>query len=67
MARKRPQAPPEDPEYVRQWASDLVAAVDKRRARIVLEDYRALASDRRLAKRDRDIAAQRASILGRLL
>jgi len=68
MARKkRPQAPPDDPEYVQQWARDLVGAVGKCEARRLMEDYQALADDKKLAKRDRAIAAQRAEILPGLL
>ena len=36
-------------------------------ARGVLEDYRSLSGDARLAKNDREIAAHRAKILSRLL
>ena len=63
----RSQKPPDDPEYVRSWAKALVAAVGKRQARAVLEDYRALASRKRLDKYSREVAAQRAKILKELL
>lgn len=65
--RKLPQSPPEDPEYVRDWAKALVAAAGKRQARTVLEDYKALASDRALDKYSREAAAQRAKSLKDLL
>lgn len=68
MARKKPaQDAAESLEYVKAWASDLVAAVGKREARRILDDYKAISGNKRLAKADRDIAARRARILSRLL
>ena len=58
---------PESLEYVKAWARDLVAAVGKREARRLLDDYKAISSNKRVAKADRDIAARRARILSRLL
>ena len=60
------QKPPDDPEYVRQWAKDLVAAIGKRQGRLILEDYRGLAKDPKVSKHGREIAAQRARILAKL-
>ena len=65
--KKRPEKPPDDPEYVAQWARDIVVAVGKRQARKRLASYRALAEDKKLAKRDRAVAAQRAEALASLL
>lgn len=70
-AKKRPSKrspkPPDDPQYVEQWARDLVAAIGNRKARAILEDYRALAEDKKIAKRDRAVSAQRVEILEKLL
>ena len=66
-SKTRSRKPPDDPEYVRQWAKDLVAAIGKREARTILERYRAFASNKRLSKYDRAVAEQRAKILGELL
>ena len=65
--RQLPHSPPEDSDYVRQWAKSLVSAVGKRLARTVLEDYKALASDEALDKYSREAAAQRAKSLKDLL
>ena len=59
--------PPDSPEYVQAWARDIVEAVGKREARTILEDYQALANNKRLAKADRDIAAERVKALEKLL
>ena len=56
----------ESSEYVQQWASDLVAA-GKSEARAILADSRCLARDMKLSKYDRQVAAQRARILAKLL
>jgi len=45
----------------------LVATIGKRKARAILEDYRAIADNKRLAKRDRDIAAERVQVLESLI
>ncbi len=66
-AKKRPEKPPDDPEYVAKWAQDLVNAIGKRQARKRLASYEALAEDTKLAKRDRAVAAQRAEALASLL
>ena len=57
----------DDAEYVSTWARDLVATIGKRKARAILEDYRAIADNKRLAKRDRDIAAERVQVLESLI
>jgi len=59
--------PPEEPEYVEYWARELVKAAGKRDARRILEDYRAIARNPRVSKRDRDIAKQRVKILAKIL
>ena len=59
--------PPDSPEYTAAWARDIVAAVGKREARKILGDYEALAANKRLAKADRDIAAERVDALENLL
>lgn len=67
-ARKSPRKPlPEAPEYVESWAKAVIAAAGRREARGLLEHYRAFARNKRLGRSDRDFAAQRAAILGRLL
>ena len=58
---------PDDPGYVQMWARDILAAVGKRQARVILDDYRALAGNKRLAKRDREKAAERAKALRKVL
>ncbi len=65
-SKTRSQEPPEDPEYVRQWAKDLLKAIGKREARTILENYKGLAKDSKVSKLGREIAAQRARILARL-
>jgi len=64
---KLPQSLPDDPQYVEKWACELVAAIGKRKARAILEDYRALAEDKKIAGRDRAVSAQRVEILEKLL
>lgn len=59
--------PLDSPEYVLAWARDLVDAVGNREARTILADYQALAANKRLAKADRDIAAERVKALEKLL
>ena len=58
---------PDSPEYVQAWARDLVDAIGKREARTILADYKAISENKRLAKRDREIAAERANALESLL
>ncbi len=67
IGKNAAQDAPESLEYVKAWARDLVAAVGKREARRLLDDYKAISSNKRVAKADRDIAARRARILSRLL
>ena len=59
--------PPDSPEYVEAWARDLIAAIGKRKARLILADYKALADDPKVTKHGRAVAAERAEILERLL
>jgi len=59
--------PPASPEYTAAWARDIVGAVGKREARKILADYQALAANKRLAKTDRDIAAERVKALEKIL
>jgi len=59
--------PPDAPEYVLAWARDLVDAIGKREARTILADYKAISENKRLAKRDREIAAERVNALKSLL
>ena len=59
--------PPDSPDYIEKWARDLVAAVGKREARRILADYRGIADNERLARRDREVAAERAEALEELL
>jgi len=66
-SRPRSHNVPDSPEYVKAWARDIVAAVGKREARKILGDYEALAANKRLAKADRDIAAERVDALENLL
>ena len=61
------QISPDAPGYVAAWARDLLAAVGKREARRLVADYKAIAANRRLAKADRDIAAERAKALASLV
>ena len=65
--KNRPQDSIESPEYVDRWAKELIRAAGKRDARSLFEDYKRLAADKRLAKYDRDVAAQRARILGKYM
>ena len=73
MGRKTPDRPRShriasgDPQYIEAWARDIVAAVGKREARRLLSDYRALCENKRLAKADREVAAERVEALGNLL
>lgn len=55
------------PEYVEAWARDLIAAIGKGEARRILVDYRALADNKRLARADRETAAERVKALDRRL
>jgi hypothetical protein len=50
------------PEYLRDWAKALVKA-GKADARIALEQYQSIASDKRVSKADREIAANRAKAI----
>ena len=59
--------PPDSPEYTGAWARDLIAAIGKRQARLILADYRARADDPKVTKHGRAIAAERAEILERWL
>ena len=52
---------------VEAWAAELVAAVGKRQARKVLDDYQRLAADKQLSAFDRAVAKQRGRILAKLL
>ncbi len=61
------QIPPESPEYTAAWARDLIASIGKRQARQILADYRARADDPEVTKHGRDVAAERAETLERLL
>ena len=54
---------PDSPEYVEAWARDVIAAVGKREARRILADYMAIVDNKRLAKRDREVAAERVRAL----
>jgi len=67
ISKNASQAQGESLEYVRAWARNLVAAVGKREARRILNDYKAISGNMRLAKADRDIAARRVRVLSRLL
>ena len=67
MNRTPPENALESPEYVPKWASDLVAAAGKSEARAILADYRRIARDMKLSKYDRQVAAQRARILAKLM
>jgi len=51
------------PEYLREWSASLVKAAGKREARIALEQYQAIAIDKRVSKADRQIAANRAKAI----
>lgn len=64
---KSHEIPPDSPEYVAAWARDLETAVGKRELRKILADYKAIAENKRLAKRDRDVAAERVKALERIL
>lgn len=67
VKKKRSQNAIESPEYVEQWAQDIITFAGKREARRLLEGYKGIASDKRVAKYDRDVAAQRARILKKYL
>lgn len=54
---------PDGPGYVETWARQLVAAIGKREARLILADYKRLSADKRLSKADRQVAAERAKWL----
>ncbi len=58
---------PDSLQYVEKWARDIVAVVGKREARRLLEDYRTIASNRRLPATDRENAIQRVNCLEKLL
>jgi hypothetical protein len=58
---------PDNSDDLDRWARELVRAAGKRQARGVLEDYRAIAADMKVTKTGRDIAAQRAKTLAKLL
>ena len=58
---------PDSPEYVLAWARDILDAVGKREARKLLADYQTHAANKRLAKADQDIAAERVKALENLL
>ena len=64
--RKTRQMPLEDIEYVEKWAGELVAAIGKRKARLILDDYKAIAANTRLSKRDCEAAAQRQKALAKI-
>ena len=55
------------PECVHAWARNILAAVGKRQTRAILGDYEAIAGNTRLAKRDREKAAERAKALRKVL
>ena len=61
------QNPPDSPQYIEAWARDLIVAIGKRKARLILADYRARADDPKVTKHGRDVAAERAETLERLL
>jgi hypothetical protein len=65
--RAQHQENPETPESVEAWARDLIAAISKRQARAVLDDFLRLAADTQLSALDRAIARQRAKILSDFL
>ncbi len=59
--------PPDSPEYTEAWARDLIAAIGKRKARLILADYRARVDDPKVTKHGRAVAAERAEVLESLL
>ena len=59
----RSQKSPEDREYLTKWAKDLVAAIGKRQAQTVLDDYRAILKDRKTTKYGKEEAAARVSAI----
>jgi len=67
MAKKRSQDPPDDPQYVEQWAKALIAAIGKRQARTVLSDYRRLSRNPKGTTYDRAMAAQRVKTLAKYI
>lgn len=67
---KRPRShdlPPDSPKYVEAWARELIATAGKREARKVLAHYQALADDPKVTRHGREVAAERAEILEKLL
>ena len=51
------------PTDIESWARQLVAAVGKQKARVILSDYRAISESRRSTKSDRKLADQRIQAL----
>jgi len=64
---KSHQIPPDSPAYIDAWARDVVNAAGKKAARQLLTDYRSLARSKRGTKADREVAAERARAMSKLL
>jgi hypothetical protein len=63
---RRNSALTEAPAYASAWAQQL-SITGAANVRIMLADFRRLAGDKRLVKRDRELSCQRAAALSRLL
>jgi len=62
------EAPENDlPNDIESWARQLVAAIGKRRAQAILDDYIAISKSRRSTKSDRKLADQRIQALSDLV
>ena len=67
MPEKLPNTALESPDYIKRWAKELQATIGKRDTATVLADYKRLAKDQRLTKHDRQVAAERARTLAKLM
>lgn len=59
--------PIDTPEYVKGWAKELVKTAGKAEARLVLAEYRRLATDKAVPKAERKAAAERATAIEKYL
>lgn len=50
-------------DYLDQWAMELVAAIGKRQALRIIDDYEMLSKNPKLARYDREVATVRAKVL----
>ena len=57
----------DSPEYLAQWAKELVKTAGKREARVALAEYKRLATDKAVPKAERKSAAARAKAIEKKL